>query len=94
MDFIIHFFSGNNEFWFIVLAPFYFDYETFTGPFLTFLAFGQYLIPLGVLELYFISKENSNNEWKFAMALTLIIITIFIAIGIIAATMGMWLPML
>src|SRR5271165_6886925 len=33
-------------------GPIGFDPSTFTGPLLTFLTFGQYLIPLAVLELY------------------------------------------
>ncbi len=75
-------------------GPFGFDPETFRGPFITFLGIGQYIIPLVVLELYFFAKDRANTPGKLAMALTLFAITLFMGLGIFAATTGMWLPRL
>lgn len=73
-------------------APVGFDPATFTGPFLTFLAFAQYLLPLAVLELYFYAQESSRLPVKFFTAATLIGLTLLMGIGIFGAFMGMWLP--
>lgn len=70
-------------------APVGFDPDTFRGPFLTVLAFGQYLIPLAVLELYLRSRDVKS---KWAMAGGLAILTAGMGVGIMAAAMGMWLP--
>jgi len=75
-------------------GPVGFDPKTFTGPFLVFLAFGQYLIPLGILELYFLAQKSRNKVGKISMAATLFILTILMSAGIFGATMGMWLPKL
>lgn len=68
------------------------DMETFTGPFLNFLTFGQYLVPLAVLELYFAAQDRAGATGKYVMAGGLAVVTLVMAFGIFAATMGMWLP--
>ena len=73
-------------------APVGFDPATFTGPFLTFLAFAQYLLPLAVLELYFYAQESQRPSVKFVMAATLSGLTLLMGVGIFGAFMGMWLP--
>ena len=73
-------------------APVGFDPATFTGPFLTFLAFAQYLLPLAVLELYFYAQDSVRPPVKFLMASTLTGLTLLMGIGIFGAFMGMWLP--
>ncbi|MEW6999169.1 DUF2306 domain-containing protein [Colwelliaceae bacterium BS250] len=73
-------------------APVGFDPKTFEGPFLTFLGFGQYLIPLAVAQLYFKACESKNNQHKIIMSVALILLTVAMAGGIFSASMGMWLP--
>lgn len=73
-------------------GPVGFDPKTFTGPFLTFLAFAQYFLPLAVLELYFHTQDRASASGRFAMALGLFILTALMGVGIFGATMGMWLP--
>ncbi|MFD2166185.1 DUF2306 domain-containing protein [Thalassotalea euphylliae] len=73
-------------------APVGFDPKTFTGPFLTFLGFAQYLIPLAIAELYFSAKENDSAWLKSSVSAMLILVTLMTAGGVFAATMGMWLP--
>ena len=68
------------------------DWETFTGPFIYFLGFGQYLVPLIVLELYFRAQDRKEPANQIAVATTIAGLTVFMGIGIFAATMGMWLP--
>lgn len=70
------------------------DYETFSGPFLAFLAFGQFLFPLAVLELYLFTQDRASTVGRFAMAGGLFILTILMGVGIFEATMNMWLPKL
>ncbi|WNC73095.1 DUF2306 domain-containing protein [Thalassotalea psychrophila] len=73
-------------------APVGFDPKTFEGPFLTFLGFAQYLIPLAVTQLYFKAAESNNSQNKIIMSVALIVLTLAMAGGIFSATMGMWLP--
>jgi hypothetical protein len=69
-----------------------FDPKTFTGPFITFLSFADYLLPLFILELYLFTKARGTSAGRFAMAGTLVVLTIAMAIGIFAASMVLWLP--
>jgi hypothetical protein len=73
-------------------GPFGFDPESFTGPFLTGLAFAQYLLPLTVLELYFHARDRAGPAGKFAMATGLLVLTLAMGAGIAMAAMFMWLP--
>ena len=68
------------------------DFETFTGPFLNFLNFAQYLLPLAILEFYLRAREGSSPSAQWAVAATIAIATLLTAVGIFAATAGMWLP--
>ncbi|WP_193164114.1 DUF2306 domain-containing protein [Microbulbifer hainanensis] len=69
------------------------DWESFTGPFLYALGVGQYLVPLAMLQWYFhCQKREAGHRAQLAFISTLVPLTVFMAIGIFAATMGMWLP--
>ena len=70
------------------------DFETFTGPFLSFWAFGQYLLPLAVLEIYLRVKDRADVPGRVAMAAGLFGLTVLTGVGIFAATIGLWLPRL
>ena len=74
--------------------PVGFDPETFTGPVLTVIGFGQYLFPLAVLETYFLVRRRDINREKIATALFLFLLTLVMGAGIFAAIAGMWLPRL
>lgn len=75
-------------------GPFGFDPATFTGPFLTFISFAQYLVPLAVLEIYLRIQERGRAQGHFAMAGGLVALTLALGIGIFAVTMVAWLPAL
>lgn len=72
--------------------PVGFDPVTFSGPFLSVLAFAQYLLPLAVLELYFRARASTAAGPRLAMAAGLSLLTLVIAAGIVGASLMMWLP--
>lgn len=89
----VWFFRVGLMLWLVIhQAPVGFDPNTFTGPFVTFIAFAQYAIPLLVLECYFRAQESVNPTAKIAMAALLVILTLAMALGIFGAWMGLWLP--
>jgi len=63
-------------------------------PFITVLSFAQYLLPLAVLELYLRTQDRAGAKGRLVMAATLLVLTVAMAIGVFAATIGMWLPRL
>jgi hypothetical protein len=64
------------------------------GPFDLIWGFGSFLLPLGVLELYLRTKKRADATGKFAMAATLVVLTLVMGIGIFGAYMFMWRPVL
>ncbi|WP_082219623.1 DUF2306 domain-containing protein [Massilia sp. NR 4-1] len=89
----VWFFRIGLMFWLALNGgPAGFDPKTFTGPFLSFLAYAQYLLPLAVLELYLRSRERGNTAARFAMAAVLCALSAATAVGVAVAAMGMWLP--
>jgi tetratricopeptide (TPR) repeat protein len=72
-------------------GPVGFDPRTLQGPFITFLAYGSYLVPLAVLELY-LRAQRSGARGRLAMAGVLVTLTVAMGAGIFAATMGSWVP--
>lgn len=91
----VWFFRIGLMFWLLLhQAPVGFDPETFTGPFLTFLSTIAYVIPLPIvlLELYLRAKESANRTFRLFTSGVLFVFTLITALGVFAATMGMWLP--
>lgn len=79
--------------WLLIFqAPVGFDPKSFSGPFLTVLAFAQFLLPLGVLELVFRAQAARRPALRRATATLLFALTALTALGIVGATLGMWLP--
>lgn len=73
-------------------GPAGFDPQTFTGPFLSFLAYAQYLLPLAVLELYLLSRKRGGTLARGGMTALLLLATGVTGVGSVVATIGMWLP--
>jgi hypothetical protein len=91
----VWFFRISLMLWIVLnKGPAGFDPVTFQGPFLYFLAFANYLLPLAVLEIYFYAKDKGNAPQRAAMAIGLFVLTIAMAAGILFATKLMWLPRL
>lgn len=66
--------------------------ETFHGPALVAVSFTQYLVPLLMLELYFIAAKSSSDRQKIAFSAGLVFMTLLMALGLYAASAGMWFP--
>jgi hypothetical protein len=64
----------------------------FDGPFVRLWAFGCYLLPLAVLELYLRARDQAGPTGKAAMAGALLVLTVATGIGVFGAAMGLWLP--
>jgi hypothetical protein len=89
----VWFFRVGMMLWLVLnRGPAGFDPKTFTGPFLTFLSFANYLLPLGILEIYLRVRDRAGAGGRFALAAGLLVVTIAMGVGIFGATMGMWLP--
>jgi hypothetical protein len=77
---------------FVFKGPVGFDATTFRGPFITVMSFGQYLVPLGVLELYLRTQDRPGAFRRMATAAVLLVVTVGMAVGILAVTMAAWVP--
>lgn len=89
----VWFFRVGLMLWLVInKGPVGFDPKTFQGPFLTFLAFAQYLLPLAILEIYLRTRDRGSAQMRVAVAAGLFVLTIAMGVGIFGATMGMWLP--
>jgi len=73
-------------------APVGFDPATFSGPFLTFLAFAQFVLPLAVLELVFRAQASARPGLRIGTSVLVFGLTLLMAVGIVGASMTMWLP--
>ncbi len=76
----------------IFRRPVGFDAKTFEGPFLTALAWLQFLLPFAVLELWLRATRSPRPIVRYAMAGAMVVLSVATAGGIFGATMGMWLP--
>ena len=73
-------------------GPVGFDPTTFRGPFISVMSFGQYLLPLAVLELYLRAQHRPGALRRMAMAAVLFVVTVAMGVGIFAVTMAFWAP--
>ncbi|MGA7381232.1 MAG: DUF2306 domain-containing protein [Terriglobales bacterium] len=73
-------------------GPFGFDPTTFRGPFLTFLSFAQYLVPLAVLEIYLRAQDRPGALRRLATAGMLFVLTLVMGAGLFAVAMAQWVP--
>ncbi len=88
----VWFFRIGLMFWFMATGGIGIDMETFQGPFLTFIYFGQMAIPLLVLELYFWAQRSRQPALTYSAALVILASAGVTAAGTLAASMGMWFP--
>ena len=68
--------------------------KEFDANFYAFWAYGSYLVPLVVLELYFLAQDRGSALAKTAMALMLFIAAALTAAGIVGATLMIYWPLL
>jgi predicted membrane protein DUF2306 len=91
----VWFFRVGLMFWLAVNGgPVGFDPKSFSGPFLTFLAFAQYLLPLAVAEAYTRARTGGSAAARLATAVALAAAAAAMALGILVAARVLWLPRL
>ena len=91
----VWFFRIGLMFWLMLnQGPVGFDPKTFTGPFLTFLQYAQYLLPLFIAEIYFRVEASRSAKGHLIMSASMWVFALATGFGIFAATMGMWIPRL
>jgi uncharacterized membrane protein len=90
----VWFFRIGLMLWLIVnQGPVGFDVATFSGPFLTVLAFAVYVfVPITVLELFWRAKASPNPAWQWAMTSAMALVSLLTFAGTVAATLILWLP--
>jgi len=76
----------------VLLGPIGFDSATFSGPLVTFWSIAQYLLPLGVLELYLWAQDRPGALRRMATAGVLFALTLAMGAGIALNAMGSWVP--
>jgi len=76
----------------VVLGPIGFDSRTFSGPLVTFWSVAQYLLPLGVLELYLWAQDRPGALRRMATAGVLFVLTLAMGMGIALVAVGSWVP--
>lgn len=85
----VWFFRVGLMFWLLVNGgPAGFDPRTFVGPFLTFLAFAQYLLPLAILELYFHAQDRGGAATRYTVAAAIFLLTVATGVGIFGASVA------
>jgi hypothetical protein len=70
------------------------DEQTFSGPFVVTWHFGQFLLPLAILELYFRARDAADPRARVVMAAGLAAVTVLMTIGIILVATNSWLARL
>ena len=76
----------------IFRGPFGFDPSTLAGPFPTFMMVGQYLIPLAILEIYFMAQDRGTTLRRVGAAALIFVSTLIMVGGLSAVTMANWVP--
>ncbi|MEO8172323.1 MAG: DUF2306 domain-containing protein [Sediminibacterium sp.] len=91
----VYFFRIGLMLWLAIFRrPVGFDPETFSGPFLIGLGIVVYILPVFFVELYLRAKNGKSIVFKIALTIFLILLTLGMAVGILSAVKGMWLPRL
>ncbi len=68
------------------------DVSFIQGPLQTVLIFGQYCVPLAVLELYFRCQTRGGSPARLAMAGVLVVLSLLMGAGIAAASAAIFVP--
>jgi len=71
-----------------------YDPAVFRSNFMMLWNFGQYLLPLLMLELYLFVQHHASMHGQLLFAVILFVATVLTCLGIYTAAFGMWLPRL
>jgi len=69
-----------------------FDVTLLKGSFLTLMTYGQFVVPLTVLELYFWTQRRGGRAVRLAMAAGLVAIALTTGAGVAAASVAFFVP--
>ncbi|MEL6534461.1 MAG: DUF2306 domain-containing protein [Bacteroidota bacterium] len=86
------FFRVGMFLWIVLTGGAGVDFETFTGPFVTFWAYGQFIIPLLLAELYFYGLKSHKSRAQYIISGVLLGATLLMMAGILIVTVGGWIP--
>ncbi len=81
--------------WILIMgSPIGIDMKAFDGPFLWFLSFFAYTLPIQLLvfEMVLYAQKTKKQVFTIVTAIVILLFTIIMSVGIIGATMGLWLP--
>lgn len=67
--------------------------DAFDGPFNIVLAFGFFILPLFILELYFRAQKSNSSVERSLVAISLFVLTLMMGAGVAITTIAMWIPM-
>jgi len=56
------------------------------------LSFGSYLVPLAAYYLYRFAKSRSSQSLRIFTSIVILLLTLFMIVGIVGATLFMWFP--
>jgi hypothetical protein len=77
---------------FVLFGPIGFNPTTFSGPMVTFWSIAQYLLPLGVLELYLRAQDRPGALRRMVTAGVLFALTLAMGAGIALVATASWVP--
>ncbi len=77
---------------FVLTIPLALDQGGITGPFLTIVSYGQYLVPLAIYELYWRVRDHAGGALRVATACGLVVLTLLLGAGIAAVTVSLFVP--
>lgn len=66
--------------------------RSLNGPFDIFIAFGSYLLPLAILEIYLAASDSRSSGFKLATSVVMLAAAGITALGTFGAWMMMWSP--
>jgi tetratricopeptide (TPR) repeat protein len=78
--------------WLVAFGQVGFDPVTFTGPILTAMSYGQFLLPLALLEVYFWALDCPGAWRRIAAAGMLFAVSLLMAAGLFAVGAAVWAP--
>ncbi|HEX8814134.1 MAG TPA: DUF2306 domain-containing protein [Terriglobales bacterium] len=78
--------------WLVAFGQVGFDPITFTGPVLTSMSYGQFLLPLALLEVYFWAQDRPGAWRRMTAAGMLFAVSLLMIAGLFAVGAAAWAP--
>lgn len=89
------FFRTGVFFWLAVNGgPVGFDPDTFEGPFLTFMSIAESLLPLALLQMYFLAQKGTWQAPRYLVAGGIVLGAVEVGIGVFVLSAAVWIPLI